>query len=199
MFKSCGRELKPFCEQGVMGSKRSCRASAPEENKDEKKVLNSHREPGSTGGKSQGNFRTQPAAGTSSQPLVRGTFCSCPRKPLQVTPQSWSLVPPAGRTRRFLAVLQSPSHLLGLPRDEDPATSTAKGQQGLKVASFTCTVSPPELILGCSTQSLLLCHILAQGSALTSFSSTRMKLSCWLGSESGSFQGDPDIPKAWLS
>lgn len=72
-------------------------------------------------------------------PVVRGIFCSCQRKLLQVTLQSWFLVPPAGQGSSWLGeglCSQSPSRVLGLPSGEIPATSTAKGQQGLMVTSF---------------------------------------------------------------
>lgn len=72
-------------------------------------------------------------------PVVRGIFCSCQRKLLQVTLQSWFLVPPAGQGGSWLGeglCSQSPSCVLGLPSGEIPVTSTAKGQQGLTVTSF---------------------------------------------------------------
>lgn len=66
-------------------------------------------------------------------PVVRGIFCSCQRKLLQVTLQSWFLVPPAGQGGSWLGeglCSQSPSRVLGFPAVKSLSPAQPRGSKG---------------------------------------------------------------------
>lgn len=99
-----------FPEQRVVRRKMSGRASASEENKDEKRgKLPLWSCPAKQPQGARQHWWKIPWEGSTSTslqqehlPVVRGIFCSSQRKLLQVTLQSWFLVPPAGQGGSWL-------------------------------------------------------------------------------------------------